>query len=84
MNTVFLLMAQYEKATIPLEDFCEEYLSFSIDTAKRKHNAGELGLPLFRFGDSQKSALCVRVQDLAEYIDNKASAARQLVSQCAI
>ena len=76
MNTMFLLMAQYEKAVIPLSEIADEFFSFSLKTAVCKHNCGELGLPLIRLGGSQKSPLMVRIQDLADYIDDQAKKAK--------
>lgn len=84
MNTVYLLMAQFDKAIIPLEEIAQPYLGFSARIAVNKHNRGELGLPCFRLNQSQKSPLVVRVQDLAAYIDTQAEQAQQACLKSAI
>lgn len=73
MNTLFLLMAQYNgQAVIPLETVCRDYLHLSYEKAKRKQLAGELDLPIVRLGThSQKAALGVHLSDLADYIDRQ-------------
>ena len=79
MNTVFLLMAQFDKALIPLSEISEEYLGLKPHRAVIKYNQGELGLPVIRMRNSQKSPLVIRVQDLAKHIDELAEKAK---SEC--
>ncbi|OKP02574.1 pyocin activator PrtN family protein [Xenorhabdus eapokensis] len=71
MNTVFLLMAEFETATIPLSDIAERYLGMKPATAEQKASLGLLPLPTFRCNDSQKSPRMVHVSDLATLIDTK-------------
>ncbi|EEB44695.1 hypothetical protein PROVALCAL_03202 [Providencia alcalifaciens DSM 30120] len=71
MNTVFLLMAEFETSQIPLATIAEKYLKMSSTTAERKANAGELPIPTYRLNDSQKSPRIIHVNDLAEYIDRQ-------------
>lgn len=73
MNTLFLLMAQYEgQAVIPLERVCSDYMHLSVDKFKRKRLDGEIDIPVVRLGaDSQKAALGIHLKDLAEYIDRQ-------------
>ncbi|WP_446470595.1 pyocin activator PrtN family protein [Xenorhabdus stockiae] len=71
MNTVFLLMAEFETATIPLADIAERYLGMKPATAEQKASLGLLSLPTFRCNDSQKSPRMVHVGDLADLIDRK-------------
>ncbi|WP_082300983.1 pyocin activator PrtN family protein [Photorhabdus luminescens] len=71
MNTTFLLMAEFETATIPLSDIAERYLGMKPATAEQKASLGLLPLPTFRCNDSQKSPRMVHVSDLAELIDKK-------------
>lgn len=88
MNTLFLLMAQYNgHAVIPLETVCRDYLNLSYEQAKRKQLAGELDLPIVQLGGrSQKSALGIHLSDLANYIDKQRDAAvkelDQLMGRC--
>ncbi|AKM40351.1 Pyocin activator protein PrtN [Burkholderia contaminans] len=87
MNTVFLLMAQYNAtAIIPIELVCRDYFSHLTPLQlQRKISSGELALPLVRIeGKSQKAAKGVHIEDLAKWIDERRAAAlkecRQLCS----
>jgi hypothetical protein len=71
MNTVFLLMAEFESSTIPLSDIAERYLGMKPATADKKAGAGDLPIATFRIGDSQKAPRIVHVQDLADFIDRR-------------
>lgn len=77
MNTVFLLMAEFETSTIPLSDVSERYLGMKPSTAEKKACCGELTLPTFRMGNSQKSPRMIHVKDLAEFIDKKREEAKK-------
>ena len=69
MQTVFMLLAQYEKPVVPLKDICSEYFGLSYQTARQRANAGMLPIPKFR--TSQKSDYLVHLTDLASYIDQQ-------------
>jgi predicted site-specific integrase-resolvase len=69
MNTAFLLMAQFNKAVIPIDDICEEFFGLSKGVAKNYAKAGKLPIPAFRTGKSNKSIWMINVTDLAEYLD---------------
>lgn len=72
MNTVFLLMAQFEKVAIPLEAVRKEFFGGMTDVAfKRCLSDGRIKLPVARASDSQKSERFVHVADLAAYIDER-------------
>ncbi len=73
MNTLFLLMAQYDgQAVIPLDRVCNDYMHLTVEKFKRKRLDGEIDIPIVRLGaESQKAALGVHVQDLADYIDRQ-------------
>ncbi len=71
MNTMFLLMAEFNTATIPLSVIAEKYLGMRPSTADAKANAGALPITTFRIGNTQKAPRIVHVKDLADYIDNK-------------
>ncbi|KVC70970.1 Pyocin activator protein PrtN [Burkholderia ubonensis] len=77
MNTVFLLMAQYNAtAVVPIETVCKDYFgAMTVQTLIRKISAGEIPLPLIRMERSQKSAKGIHIQDLANYIDERRAAA---------
>jgi Pyocin activator protein PrtN len=77
MNTIFLLMAQYDgRAIVPIEKVCADYFShLTMPKFLRKIGAGEIELPLVRIKESQKSARGVHLQDLAEYLDKRRAAA---------
>lgn len=80
MNTLFLLMAQYDgQAVIPLDRVCGDYMNLSVEKFKRKRLDGEIDIPVVRLGaDSQKAALGVHLMDLADYIDRqRAKAAKE-------
>ncbi|GAB7529875.1 pyocin activator PrtN family protein [Pseudomonas sp. 3A(2025)] len=73
MNTLFLLMAQYEaQAVIPLDRVCKDYMHLSVEQFKRKRLGGEIDIPVVRLGaDSQKAGLGIYLKDLADYIDKQ-------------
>ncbi|MGH1371161.1 MAG: pyocin activator PrtN family protein [Cellvibrionaceae bacterium] len=75
MNTVFLLMAEFETADIPLKDCCEKYFGLQIKEACRKAATQKLPVPVFR-GGSQKSGWLISAQDLANFLDQKREDAR--------
>jgi hypothetical protein len=79
VNTVFLLMAQYNgAAVIPIARVCRDYFShLTPEKLARKISLGDIALPLTRMEASQKSAKGVHIQDLAQWIDERASAARK-------
>ncbi|WP_225548171.1 pyocin activator PrtN family protein [Chromobacterium violaceum] len=78
MKTAFLLMAQYERAAVPLAEICKEYFGLSPAEAARRASMHQLAIPTFRLSDSQKSPLMVHVDDLALHIDETRAAARRL------
>lgn len=81
MNTVFLLMAQYNgQAIISLERVCLDYFThLTPEMFQRKALAGQIRIPITRLEASQKSAKGVHVQDLATYLDEQRAAA---VKEC--
>lgn len=71
MNTVFLLMAEFNTPHPKLSDVCEKYFGLSVkEAAERGRGRGKKPLPvkIFRCG-SQKSEWLVDVTDLARHID---------------
>lgn len=77
MNTTFFLMAEFETSTIPLSVIAERYLGMRPATADKKAGCGELPIPTFRIGNSQKSPRLVHVSDLAEFIDSQREIAKR-------
>ena len=73
MNTLFLLMAQYNgRAIVPIETVCRDYFAhLTLPKFLRKVSLGEIELPLTRAEKSQKSARGVHLQDLADYLDKR-------------
>lgn len=73
MNTLFLLMAQYDgQAVIPLDRVCADYMNLSVEKFKRKRLMGEIDIPVVRLGaESQKAGLGIHLRDLADYIDKQ-------------
>lgn len=79
MNTVFLLMAQYDgRAVIPADVICRDFFApLTFTVFMRKIGNGDIPLPLVRMEDSQKGARVVHLADLAEYIDSRREAAKK-------
>lgn len=73
MNTLFLLMAQYDgQAVIPLARVCADYMNLTVEKFKQKQMTGEIDIPVVRLGaQSQKAGLGIHLRDLAEYIDRQ-------------
>ncbi|RMO87060.1 hypothetical protein ALQ32_04679 [Pseudomonas syringae pv. tagetis] len=73
MNTLFLLMAQYEgQVVVPLDRVCRDYIHLTVEKFKRKRLDGEIDIPVVRLGaESQKAALGIHLKDLADYIDRQ-------------
>lgn len=81
MNTIFLLMAEFETASIPLSDVCEKYFGMKPATADKKAALGQLPLPTFRAGESQKAPRMIHIQDLADYIEKQRAAGIEVFRQ---
>jgi len=78
MNTLFLLMAQYDgRAVVPVDTVCKDYVShLTLPKFLRKVSAGEIDLPLVRAERSQKAAKGVHLVDLAAYLDKRREIAK--------
>ncbi len=76
MNTVFLLMAEFETSQIPLAVVAKKFLNMTESYADKKANLGELPFPVYRDTTSQKSIRMVHVIDLAEWIDKERCSAK--------
>ncbi|MBJ4525257.1 pyocin activator PrtN family protein [Salmonella enterica subsp. enterica serovar Typhimurium] len=71
MNTLFLLMAEFNTPNIELSAVCQKYFGMSPNTAEANANASQLPIPTYCVGTSQKAKRCINIQDLAEYIDKR-------------
>ncbi|MBV8042522.1 pyocin activator PrtN family protein [Pluralibacter sp.] len=76
MNTMFLLMAEFETSNIELSAVCQKYFGMSPATAEAKANACQLPIPTYRVGTSQKAKRCIHISVLAEYIDSRVAEGR--------
>ena len=70
MNTAFLLMAQFNKAVVPLDLICQEYFGLLPSTAKHQAKAGSLPVPAYRATQSNKAPWLVNLSDLGKYLDD--------------
>lgn len=76
MNRVFLLMAEFEEADIPVTKVAEKYLGMDDRSWKRLAATQQLPFPVFRAG-GQKSPWLVSVNELARYLDAREKTAAQ-------
>jgi predicted DNA-binding transcriptional regulator AlpA len=78
VNTVFMLMAQYDGlVVIPLRRVCTDYFEhLTQEKLRRKVEEGEIDLPLMRLDESCKAMLGVHLLDLAAYLDSQRTKAR--------
>lgn len=70
LNTVFMLMAEFGTAAIPLDVVAERYLGIGKTVASTRAARSELPFPAFR-ADSQKAPWLVSVSDLAAWLDRE-------------
>ncbi|WP_018693549.1 pyocin activator PrtN family protein [Algicola sagamiensis] len=77
MKTAFILLAQYERAVVPIEEISETYFGCNRNTAIAKAKAGTLPVPAFRCGESQKNQWVIHLSDLAEFIDRQREIAKE-------
>lgn len=71
MNTIFLLMAEYNATSIPLEVVAEKFLGLKKERAYRLAATQSLPFPVFRSDSSQKSRWMVHITDLALFLDTQ-------------
>jgi hypothetical protein len=74
-------MAEFETASIPLSDVCEKYFGMKPATADKKAALGQLPIPTFRAGESQKAPRMIHIQDLADYIEKQRAAGIEVFRQ---
>lgn len=73
MNTLFLVMAEFETTEIPLEKLCDQF-GMELPQAKRKAAAHELPVPFYK--KTSKGGYFCSAHDWANYLDNAQIAAR--------
>lgn len=76
MNTLFLLMYEFNSVHVPLETVAEKYLRLNRKDAMHRANSGQLPFPTFRATNSQKSTIMVDVRDLADWLDHSRERAK--------
>lgn len=76
MNTLFLLMARFEKPQVALQDVCEEYFGVKFRQAALMAAAGRLPCPAFKLRDSERAAWMIDLRDLAKLIDDRRAIAK--------
>lgn len=74
MNTLFLLMAQFNSPAVPV-DRCASYFGLSEREAMNRAALNKLPIPAFRLRDSQKAPMMLHVEDLAMFIDRQRASA---------
>ncbi len=78
MNTVFLLLAEFETGQIPLRNIAVKFLGMSEKEAKRRAGSQNLPFPVYRGSESQKGEWLVHAQDLATFIDTQRAKATEI------
>lgn len=76
MNTVYLLMAEFNSAVIPVEAVSAKYFGLQPTIAKAKAARQQLPVPTFRAADSQKAPWLIALADLADYLDTQRAKAQ--------
>lgn len=79
MNTVFLLLATYNRPHIPLDRVREDYFPHMTERVFRAALAnGSIALPTIRTDPtSKKSPVMVSITDLAAFLDARQKAAKK-------
>lgn len=77
MNTLYLLMAEFNSAMIPLEAVAAKYFGLQPAKAKVKAALQQLPVPTFRAADSQKAPWLIAASDLADHLDTQRAKAEK-------
>lgn len=78
MKTAHILLVQYDRAIIPLEDVRRDYFAaYEPATFMRKLGNGDIPLPVVRLDGSQKGPRGVHINHLAVYLDAVTTAAEK-------
>lgn len=73
---MFLLLAQFERSPVPLDDVCEEYFGMKGKQARIRAAAQSLPVPAFKMRESEKARWFIDLRDLANHIDKQRGFAR--------
>ncbi len=77
MNTVFLLMAEFESPVLRLEEVSVKYFGInSLSKAKRMAASNQFPISFFKVSKSNKCPWHCHIQDLADLIDNRRKEAK--------
>ncbi len=70
MKTAYLLLAEFDKACISLEELIDHgYLDMNKKTAHALASTNKLPFPTFKLIDSQKASYMVHIEELAKWVD---------------
>jgi hypothetical protein len=76
MSTLKGLESQFNAPFLPIEVVRANFFPhLSEDTFNRRARANDLGFPVIRADRSQKAAMFVHVEDLANYLDSRRTVA---------
>ena len=75
MNTIFLLLAEFGQADVPVETVCSRYLGLDERQAKRQASSASLPFPVYRPG-TQKGPWLARITDVAAWLARDAPGSR--------
>lgn len=81
MNTLFLLMARFEKPQVQLQEVCEEFFGVKFRQAALMAAAGTLPCPAFKLRDSERAAWMIDLRDLSNLIDSRRAMAKETVDR---
>jgi hypothetical protein len=73
MKTIFLVMAEFDSAEIPLEKLLDHFGS-DLPNAKRKAAGHDLPVPFYK--KAGKGAYFCKATDWADYIDHQSASAK--------
>lgn len=82
-TTARVLAERYGARDIPLAEVAARFFGLSAEQASKAASRGRLPVPTFRARPSQKSPLLVRVDDLAQLLDERYALARNAWPQLA-
>ncbi|WP_162047283.1 pyocin activator PrtN family protein [Vibrio taketomensis] len=71
MNTQFALLARYGNTLVELKEVSKEFFGITARTAEQRAKVCDFPIPTFKLRDSERSPSFVRIEDLANYIDQR-------------
>ena len=77
MKTEYSLFTCYEKVLLPLETVGVDFLGLGKREVNEQAARNKLPFPVIRLRDSPQAPRFVKIEDLANWIDLQAAAARQ-------